>query len=518
MTSSTMKPTPSRRSAIAFPHPHFMGFAPLDVWVRLLLTPTVTVPPRFWARLALALALSLVITILTLPERMVTGFWLSLRRAGKPIPGPVIILGYYRSGTTLLQYLLSCDPNLYALHWAQAFAPQGFWLSWTLIRWFLLPFLPRTRPQDNMAFGPLVPAEDDFALNNWALASTLPGRLTVPQAHRFFDRFHDLKELTPAERSRWLVGQRNLVRKVAALAGPRRILLKTPAHTARVPALLEAYKDTTGVKFLYISRHPHQVFRSNVSMLQELAEICGLQLPLGQEELEATLLQEYVATEEEYRRTRGLIPPGDLFEVRLQDLQADPIGTLRRAYAQFGLPFTSAFEDEMLAYLHANRDYKPNAHPSWTPEQQKRICPALEPLIRMGAHDQPPLPRVPLDGAGSPPRRVPFGALLGPAAALLATVLFLLSASWLGGNSLGLVWPCGVAIGLGVLRGADYRGSPALGLFALLLTALSFLAVVVLANVLFPVAMNQMPFPLLLGAFWWVLALTSAYRIGSQRF
>lgn len=497
-----------------------MGFAPLDVWYRLLTCPAVTIPPRFWVRLALALALSLVWTILTLPERLVTALWLRLTRPRQPLPGPVIILGYYRSGTTLLQYLLGCDPHLYAPNWAQAFAPQGFCLSWFLLRWFVLPFVPRTRPQDNMAFGPVVPAEEDFALNNWALASTLPGRLVVPQAHAYFDRYHDLKDLTPAERARWDFCQLGFVRKLAALVGARRILLKTPAHTARIPALLEVYKHTTGPKFLYIARHPHAVFRSNVSMLKQLAEICGLQLPLDQEALEAYLLKEYVATEEEYQRTRTLIPPGDLFEMRLQDLQADPIGTMRQVYAQFGLPFTAEFEQAMLAYLHANVDYKPNKHHTWTPEQQDRFGATLQPLVTMGRHDQPAPPRVELPPADPSrrPRQIRTGVLVGVIVATVVTLPYLALSSWLGGNVVGFIWPCGVAIGVGVLRGAAAHGSRALGLVALLLTAASFLAVMSLAHALYPAALEAAPLALPLAAFWWALASTSAYRIGSQQF
>ena len=45
-------------------------------------------------------------------------------------------------------------------------APQGFLLSWTLLRFFLLPFLSRTRPQDNVAFAADIPAEDLLALHD----------------------------------------------------------------------------------------------------------------------------------------------------------------------------------------------------------------------------------------------------------------------------------------------------------------------------------------------------------------
>ena len=221
------------RKPIAWPLPHFMGFAPLDVWGRLLFRPRAAIAPRFWPRLIFALFLSCIITLITLPERLIAALYLRIARRKKPLPGPVIILGYYRSGTTLLQYLLNCDPNLYSPHWGQAFVPQGWWLSWTLLRWFILPFFPRSRPQDNVAFGPLVPAEDDFALNNGALASTLPGRIVVPQNHRFYDRFNDLKELSPAERQRWRNGQISFVGKRASQAGRRRKLLNTPALASR---------------------------------------------------------------------------------------------------------------------------------------------------------------------------------------------------------------------------------------------------------------------------------------------
>jgi hypothetical protein len=497
-----------------------MGFAPLDVWFRLLFRPPATIPPRFWPRLVFALFLSLLVTIITLPERALAALYLRLWGRHKPLPGPVIVLGYYRSGTTLLQYLLSCDPNVYSPNWAQVFAPQGWWLTWTLLRWFVLPFFPRTRPQDNVAFGPLVPAEDDFALNNGALASPLVGRIVVPHCHQFYDRFHDLKGLTLAERRRWRSCQEAFVRKLAPLAGGRRILLKTPAHTARIPALLDLFKDTTGARFIYISRHPHKVFRSNVAMLRQLPEVCGLQPPLADEELEAYLLAEYVATEETYQRTRGLIPAGRLAEVRLQDLQADPLGTMRRVYDQLGLPFTPAFERGMIAYLSANRDYQPNVHAPWTPKQKETVVAALQPLVKQGRHDDPPPASVPLPAQAPDLRRrqVLEGLSLGLVTAALAGAVLVLLASWLGVHSLGFAWPCGVAIGVGVLRGASDRGSAALGAFALGLTGLTLAAVTCFSPGLLVAVREWLPLSAIFGPFWWGLALASAYRIGSQHF
>jgi hypothetical protein len=497
-----------------------MGFAPLDVWWRLLFRPRAAIPPSFWPRLVFALFLSCIITLITLPERLIAALYLRIAKRKGPLPGPVIILGYYRSGTTLLQNLLSCDPNLYSPHWGQAFAPQGWWLSWTLLRWFILPFFPRSRPQDNVAFGPLVPAEDDFALNNGALASTLPGRIVVPQNHRFYDRFNDLKELTPAERQRWRNGLLAFLGKLAPLAGGRRILLKTPAHTARIAALLDVFRHTTGVKFVYIARHPLKVFPSNVAMLRQLTDICGLQNPLSEEAMEEYVLAEYLATEEEYARTRDLIPAGDLAELRLQDLQADPLGTLRRVYSQLGLAFTPVLAERVLAYLHANRDYQPNKHAPPSAERRERIAAALQPLVERGQHDKPAPAAVDVTAADASVRRrqVLGGVALGFLAAGIAFAFLWIMASWLGVHSLGFAWPGAVLIGTGVLHGAGKQGSTALGVFTLVLTALLLVAVLLLAPVLLPSVQERWSLALPFGVLWWGLALASAYRIGSQRF
>jgi omega-hydroxy-beta-dihydromenaquinone-9 sulfotransferase len=479
----------------------------------------VQVPVRFWPRLGVALLISLPITLLTLPERLLTALWLGRVSRRRPLPGPVIILGYYRSGTTLLQQLLTCDPNLYSPDWSQAFAPQGFCVSWALLRWFILPFLPRTRPQDNVSFGPLVPAEDDFALNNWALASTLPGRVVVPQAHPFFDRYHDLKALTPAERSRWARYQHDFVRKLSPLAGARRVLLKTPADTARIPALLELFAGTTGAKFIYISRDPHKVFRSNVAMLQKLSDMCGLQEPLAQDELQEYLLREYVGTEEEYQQTRNRIDPGNLSEIRLQDLQADPLGTIRDIYAHLGLPLTPAFEDCLIEYLNRKQEFQPNVHTPWPPEQQQRIDAALKPLVALTRPDVPTRPKAsipPADHARSGSRSR-HGVAAGLVLALLCVAAGVWLAAWLGAHVVGLFWPIGVIVGVGVLRGAQYHGSVRLGLLAATLTLLATLGLVGLAADARDAIVAGGPALIVQGALWWLVGFASAYRIGSQQ-
>src|SRR4051812_12981001 len=247
-----------RRWPIAIPYPHFMAFAPLDAWARLLLGRGAgRVPARYWLRLGVGLFTSAIGTALTLPERVVLApvLWERGRRSGLRLthgPGVVVVLGYFRSGTTHLHYLLSCDPRLRTPTWCETLAPQGFWLSWSFLRVFMMPFVSAKRPQDDVGIGPDWPAEDDFAACNWGLASSLPGRFVFPSRHAFYDRFHSLEGLSERERRRWRRVQWAFCRKVAWLARGRALLLKTPSHTARVRELAELFAGN--VRFVHISR------------------------------------------------------------------------------------------------------------------------------------------------------------------------------------------------------------------------------------------------------------------------
>lgn len=477
----------------AVPYPHFLGFGPVDLWARLLTRPRPRIPARYWPRVAVGLLMSAAVTLITLPERLVLWAWLRLR--GRALDqgrrGPVIILGYYRSGTTFLQYLMNFDPDLYSPRWGQCFTPQGFWLSWTFLRFFLVPFIPDARPQDDLAFGPDVPGEDDFALCNGALASSLIGRHVLPELRDFYDRFHTLKGLTPEEYERWRRCQLAFVRKIGLLAGRRRVLLKTPSHTARVEELSELFAGPEGPRFIHISRDPLAVARSNLGMHRSLNPEFHLQDPLPDDEQERRTVAEYVTTEQAYLAVKARIPPGRLAEVRMQDLRADPLGVLRRVYAELGLPFTEAFGRRVLEYLDATRHYKPNKHPDRDEEQTRRLKEATAPLVRDFGHENPPIPKV------TPPRP----AYMQPAARRLRLALAPLVAAATGALCLApwvafayvcrdqapkLVWPAGIVIGLAALHFVR-RGTFWLGLGAALLTlAAQFAAGLLVVAVLGP--------------------------------
>jgi omega-hydroxy-beta-dihydromenaquinone-9 sulfotransferase len=541
-----------RRSPIAFPFPHFMAFAPLDAWARMLLYPAAWTPPAYWLRLAFGLFCSALATALTLPERLVLWPLLAAgsRRTGARLdhgPGIVVILGYFRSGTTHLHYVLSCDPRFRTPRWCETLAPQGFVLSWLFLRVFMIPFLGAKRPQDDVSIGPDWPAEDDFALNNWAAASSLVGRFVLPQKHAYYDRFHSLVGLSPREHARWRRAQWAFCRKVAWLAGERALLLKSPSHTGRARELVDLF-GAERVRFVHISREPSAVVRSNVHMEERLSRY-NLQDPAPGDDVERRLAMEYLDTEQRFLNDAPTIAPGHLSRVRYEDLVADPLAELRRVYSELGLKWTAEFERRVNVYLDTVRDYKPATAPTAAGQPSNPeggdATQELSQIARDFGHDRPARPKAPLSEVPEEHRRTrrAVAATVGALVAVVCAALWIAQAWFLCNRHDWLAWPTGVLIGLATLRAARV-GSVGLGVWAAALTVVVFALISVPATFLsdyahrtsppFPVGYRGLPmrnwewYHILKASrvgslaqnnlFWLFMGVVTAYRFASRKF
>ena len=191
--------------------------------------------------------------------------WREHRRYGERIArtritkAPVFILGHWRSGTTLLHNILAEDaaqftaPTTYqVMHphtflTTEAFATQ--WLGW---------LAPPTRPQDNMALSLQSPQEEEFAIALTTLRSPYLG-IAFPRREQDYARYYTFDEALHTDAAAWQQALLWFIKKLT-LRHDRRVVLKSPANTARIRLILEVFPEA---RFLYIVRHPYRVFQSS---------------------------------------------------------------------------------------------------------------------------------------------------------------------------------------------------------------------------------------------------------------
>jgi hypothetical protein len=451
-------PQPADRPSLRgpfWPVAHLLALAPLDVWLRLLAR-SGGVGPAYWPRLAFCLFTSWVGTVVTLPERL--ALWLvRLAKFGgdRPVfdhpPGVVVVLGYYRSGTTHLHNLLACDRRVVTPRWYQCLAGQGWWASWALVRFMLTPFLGSTRPQDGVGFGPAWPAEDDFAQATWGGASTLAGRFVIPRAWERERAWHALDALDAARLRRWRSLTAMFCWKVTRFRSDRVLVLKTPSHTARVAELDRLFAG--GARFVSIERDRAPVIDSNLKMHRSLAEHALQPLP-AEPELRNRIEAELDATEIKRDAELAAIDPARVVRVRYADLTADPMGQMGRISAAVGLPWDQEAERRVAAYLHRVGRYRPGQDLSHLP-------PDPEPEAGVAR---------------------PWLAVLTGFAVALACAAVWLGVVWLANRQLGwqerfdqFVWLTGGMVGVAMAR-VGRVGSPALGWLAAGVTLVVFAA------------------------------------------
>ena len=153
-------------------------------------------------------------------------------------PPPVFVLGFWRSGTTLLHELLCRDPQFgfpstYACMNPSHFVLTEAWVSGSKVQ------QQTTRPMDRMSYSWASPQEDEFAL--LALGAPSPYEsLIVPSLMRDPKALVDLRQRSSTEQKRWGDALQRFLLLLTLQQG-KTIVLKSPPHGFKLPLLLRSF-------------------------------------------------------------------------------------------------------------------------------------------------------------------------------------------------------------------------------------------------------------------------------------
>lgn len=366
---------------------HGMG---LKAWSRLALDNRLAVTPRpsyLWCFVSISL-----ISILNSLGRGLTDLvYRRQLRQSQPRPDPIVILGHWRSGTTFLHELLMLDPRHAAPTTFQCFVPGHFPITEAIFQRFLGWLLPSRRPMDNIMLGWDSPQEDEFAIMNLGAPSPYR-RIAFPNNIDPEPSGLDLMRLSPAERQHWKQALTVFLRRVT-LKEPRRLILKSPTHTARISTLLAMFPEA---RFIHIVRNPYAVVPSTKRTWQALHHTQSLQAHLTVD-LETQIFNDYHEMRQAYKRDSQLLSPSQLCELRYEDLVQNPIEAIRSIYHTLQLGDFSIIERALMAKLPAIRDYRVNNY-QLAPQIQDRISQECHDTFE--AYGYPIRPTAPAGGAG----------------------------------------------------------------------------------------------------------------------
>ena len=297
------------------------------------------------------------------------------------VEDPVFILGHWRSGTTLLHYLLCLDDQLTAPNNYQMASPFNFLsqeavsLPARLLKRFGL--IPETRPMDQVRVSLESPQEDEQGL---FMASTLSpiGAWLFPRHHAYYERFFTFEQASDEEREQWKTTMRWLVRKLSLRYPGKRLVLKSPPHTARIPLLLELFPHAS---FIHIHRHPYEVFQSFSHFYNSLVRLVNLQR-MTPEYVQNTVLRWYRIVYDSFFAHQPKIPNGNWFETCYDHLKTQPEIEMEKMYAHLGFNGFDALQPRIRAYLNSLSDYQNNQYPPLENVERELICQRWEPAFK----------------------------------------------------------------------------------------------------------------------------------------
>ncbi len=348
LQTPTAKKPPKREWA-----PRFWLGCDTFAWVRLMSKGHFAWHAPHWYIGASTFAVSLGHTVLKWFQQ---GLYGSKIQNTKFKEDPVFIVGHWRTGTTLLHELLITDPNHNFPNTYQCMEPNHFLLTEEISKKYLGFLMPDHRPMDNMKAGWDRPQEDEFALCMLGLPSPYL-HVAFPNQPPIDQNAFDISSLPRSTQRTW---KKYFYRYLQTLTfrDPRRLILKSPPHSCRIPMLLELFPKA---RFVHIVRNPYSVYPSTVRLWKSLYLKHGMQNPdnRGVEEyVYSTFLNLYDKLEE----GRKQVPANQFYEIRYEDLIANPLQEMESLYQHLNLGDFGRVKPFLQSYLDQNATYETNRY------------------------------------------------------------------------------------------------------------------------------------------------------------
>jgi hypothetical protein len=264
----------------------------------------------------------------------------------------IVVVGYWRSGTTLLHELLCLDPRFTFPTTHACMNPHHFLLSEASA--LARGGSAAQRPMDEMEVRPGSPQEDEFAL--LALGARSPYEaLLIPRILPDSLELADPRDLAATDQELWSEIFMQFLAGVSVRGEGRPMILKSPTHGYRVATLRGLLPDA---RFVLIARDPRTHFESVIRMWRRMFELYAIE-PIPEDDV----IREAVLADRprfEAKLAAGIagLPANRFTTLLYEDLVADPAGEIERLYDQLELGDFAEIRVTITAETARRREYR----------------------------------------------------------------------------------------------------------------------------------------------------------------
>lgn len=267
---------------------------------------------------------------------------------------PVFIIGFWRSGTTLLHNLMCQNPEFGFVNTFQAVFPNHCLLNQGWLRSIAQLLLPEKRPGDNVKFDFSYPQEEEIALGNLQPVSFYNFFYFPQDTQEFIDKSLLYKDVSDAELAKWKESYLTLIKTALINTKGKRFISKNPPNTFRVKQILEMFPDA---KFVYIERDIYETLYSFIKFTKAVRDGIKHQ-DYDIVEQDKLLIKIYKLMMEQYQSDKKLIPKGQLVEVEFETFENNKLGEMERIYKTLEIDGFDKAYPVMKAYLEELGDYE----------------------------------------------------------------------------------------------------------------------------------------------------------------
>lgn len=271
---------------------------------------------------------------------------------GESIDAPLVVTGLGRAGTTFLHELLAQDPdNRVPMLWEMMHSvpppePATFetdsriraaHLEISLMDEIVPAFPSMQEVAGDQPNECIFLVAHQFATDKWI------GEFDVPS----YMEWTSFRDVGPA-----YAYHRRMLQLLQSRHRRARWALKAPSYLHLLPTLFSIYPDA---RVVIPHRDPLRVLGSLSNLMASLRWMRSDHVDY--QTIVATMAFGFAYQMENLSKMRdeGTIPSGQIFDVRYADLVADPVGTVKRIYANYDIPFTRAYQSRLQERLETRR-------------------------------------------------------------------------------------------------------------------------------------------------------------------